>query len=92
MLIYFFVIFFLALFLLMLIPSMILSLIMRVLSWFGIGRKRKSYSQRTTWQTNETGKQWQESHGQQKSGEKKILFEKNEGEYVDFEEIKNDER
>ena len=92
MLIYLFVILFLGLFLLMLIPTMILSLIMRVMSWFGIGRKRNSYSQRTTWQTNETGKQWQENHRQQKTGEKKVLFEKNEGEYVDFEEIKNDER
>ncbi len=92
MLIYLFVILFLGLFLLMLIPTMILSLIMRVMSWFGIGRKRNSYSQRTTWQTNETGKQWQESHRQRKTGEKKVLFEKNEGEYVDFEEIKNDER
>ena len=60
------------------------------MSWFGIGRKRNSYGQRTTWQTNETGKQWQESHRQRKTGEKKVLFEKNEGEYVDFEEIKND--
>ena len=90
MLIYLFVILFLGLFLLMLIPTMILSLIMRVMSWLGIGRKRNSYSQRTTWQTNETGKQGQESHRQQKTGEKKVLFEKNEGEYVDFEEIKND--
>ena len=90
MLIYLFVILFLGLFLLMLIPTMILSLIMRVMSWLGIGRKRNSYSQRTTWQTNETGKQSQDSHRQQKTGEKKVLFEKNEGEYVDFEEIKND--
>ena len=85
-----FLILFLGLFLIILVPSMILSLIMRVVSLFGFGRKRTDNTQRTTWQSGGTGKQWKEKgHGKKKDGETKVLFEKNEGEYVDFEEIKD---
>lgn len=87
--IYLFIILFLGLFILLLIPTIVLSLVMRVLSFFGIGRKRTYYSQHTTWQTTDTGGKWQHSSGQKKNAGKKVLFEKNEGEYVDFEEIKN---
>lgn len=87
--IYLFIILFLGLFILLLIPTIVLSLVMRVLSFFGIGRKRTYYNQHTTWQTTDTGGKWQKSSGQKKNAGKKVLFEKNEGEYVDFEEIKN---
>lgn len=89
MFIYLIVILFLGLFILLLVPTMILSLIMRVLSSFGIGRKTTNNNQRTGARYQNTEKQWHDSPKQQKNDEKKVLFEKNEGEYVDFEEIKD---
>lgn len=89
MLIYLIVILFLGLFVLLIIPTMILSLVMRVLSFFGIGRKTQNNNQHTGTRYQNAEKQWHDSPKQQKNAEKKILFDKNEGEYVDFEEIKD---
>ena len=77
-----FVILFLFLFFLFLVPTVILSIITRVLSFFNFGARRKKMHQErenheTYTHTKSTGK-----------GKGKKIFDKNEGEYVDFEEIK----
>lgn len=69
----------------MLLPSIIISIIARILSWFGGGGKRR---QRRTDDWGAAGNSGSRSaSGGKKDGHKK-LFDKDEGEYVDFEEIK----
>lgn len=74
--------------------SVILSLVGNVLSLFGFGRKKQNNSGGTSYsQTRNDG--WNSHNNNSRNAgakEKKILFDKDEGEYVDFEEIKDGER
>ena len=75
-----FVILFLFLFFLFLVPTVILSIITKVLSFFNFGARRKKKHQEM---------ENHETYTHTKStGKGKKIFDKNEGEYVDFEEIK----
>lgn len=69
--------------------SVILSLVGNVLSLFGFGRKKQDNNG-----GNPYRKERNDGWGNQNSHttgtkDKKILFDKDEGEYVDFEEIKD---
>lgn len=80
-------IFFLVVLFLFLIPTIILSLISTILSWFGVSRKKRENvahdgEKRVDYTQNSTGSK------KGKKTKRGKLFEKNEGEYVDFEEIK----
>lgn len=68
----------------LILPSMILSILSRLLSIFGLGRKKNFYEQGTERQNRAAD---EEKPRKEKNGKKKI-FSKDEGEYVDFEEIK----
>lgn len=83
------IILFVGLFLLMLIPAIIISLIRTVLSWFGVvpKKKRTTYYHRTTWNAGDFNGQHDEPKEEQGSAERKKLFDKDEGEYVDYEEV-----
>lgn len=84
-----FVIVFLALFFLLTIPAIILSLVSRVLSFFGFGKRKNAgsggYRYRYHW---DGGAQSSSGKSKEKKETRKKLFDKDEGEYVDFEEIK----
>lgn len=68
----------------LILPSMILSILSRLLSIFGLGRKKSFYERGTERQNHAAD---EEKPRREKNGKKKI-FSKDEGEYVDFEEIK----
>ena len=82
-----FIIFFIAIIFLFLLPSIILSLISTVISWFGFFRRKpgnaKSHGDDRVRYTRSSGNGAKEGKGKQGK-----LFDKDEGEYVDFEEIK----
>jgi hypothetical protein len=82
-----FIIFFIAIISLFLLPSIILSLISTVISWFGFLRRKpgnaKSHGDERVRYTRSSGNGAKEGKGKQGK-----LFDKDEGEYVDFEEIK----
>ena len=83
------IILFVGLFLLLLVPAIVLSLVQTVLSWFGVVPKRKrTFYHRTTWNAGGFEERSSESVRREKKTESKKLFDKNEGEYVDYEEIK----
>ncbi len=81
-----FVIFALVLFFIMLIPSIILSIVSRIISIFRGGRTRRSTfnSEFRQWSNNSAH---YESEKKNSTQPRKKLFDKDEGEYVDFEEI-----
>ncbi|MBQ2126396.1 MAG: DUF4834 family protein [Bacteroidaceae bacterium] len=67
------------------VPTLFLSIVTRVLSLFSFGsRKRKMHGKKDAQDDTSSYTYTQSS---KKRNEKKI-FDKNEGEYVDFEEIK----
>ena len=74
----------LALLFLLILPSMILSILSRLLSIFGLGRKKNFYEQGT----ERPGRAADEEKPRKEKNGKKKIFSKDEGEYVDFEEIK----
>ncbi len=88
-----FIILLVVLLVIMVVPAIILSLISTVLSWFGIGKKRRyTYTRTYTNRGNENfsgrGKEnsaWQN----EKPRKREKLFDKSDGEYVEFEEIKD---
>lgn len=84
--VFIYVILVIVLFFLMLIPTIIVSLISRILSFFGLGKRKSS-----TWGSYDHGGQYSSENASRKSEKKKDgrkrLFDKDEGEYVDFEEI-----
>ncbi len=97
MFVYVFLIIILFLFLIIYIPALLISFVMKVLTFFGIGRGKDASEQRTSWRTTQdadarwgqSGAQWKEENAQRSKKKNKIVFEKDEGEYVDFEEIKD---
>jgi biopolymer transport protein ExbB/TolQ len=88
------VILFLLLFVILLVPTLLLSLIFRILSLFGIGRKHKVYYYKRTWHTDSEEQPYEESQEQRRQNTiDKVKsynndIKKEEAEYVDFEEIK----
>ena len=92
------IILFLLLFLVLLIPFLLLSIVWRILSWFGIVRKPRTNVFYRTWQagwrTSASGStaSAEQDHSSLNTEEKKRMFDKGDGEYVEFEEIKDEER
>lgn len=92
------IILFLLLFLVLLIPILLLSIVWRILSWFGIVRKPRTNVFYRTWQagwgTSASGStaSAEPERSPLNSDEKKKMFDKGDGEYVEFEEIKDEER
>lgn len=82
-------IFFFILILLLLLPTMLLSLVSGILSLFGLkmGRTDKNKGTRTKWE-NTSGNKAEASEIREKKRTRKKIFDKDDGEYVDFEEIK----
>ena len=75
-------IFLLILFLVILVPSLLLTVIARIIAFFNFGAKRH---------VNRQERETHEAPGYKPTDKKKAhkkIFDKNEGEYVDFEEIK----
>ena len=89
-------IFIIILFLVIFIPSLLLTVIARIVSFFSFGSKRRVEREdgaQRNWQQargahsahdtyDHSGKNRNQNHNHKK------IFDKNEGEYVDFEEIK----
>jgi hypothetical protein len=76
---------FLVLFIVVFVFSFFFSLLSGVLSWLGIGKKKTSGSDNTRrWAQKDNARA--EKHGD--TSVRKKLFADDEGEYVDFEEIK----
>lgn len=87
-------IFILILFLVIFIPSLLLTVIARIVSFFSFGSKKRSErdgaAERNTHRTYQS-RDAHDAHAHSQRGKKKQhkkIFGKDEGEYVDFEEIK----
>lgn len=75
------------LFIIILVPTLILSLVSWVLSLFGFRPKRRWGATFHTYSSREPF----EEAPRRENKERKKIFAKDEGEYVDFEEIKEDD-
>ena len=74
---------------LFLIPTIILSFVSWILSLFGFrSRKKWHRTDGGFYYTSNTANDSRTAEQEHKQKEKKKLFDKDEGEYVDFEEIK----
>ena len=88
-----FILLFLAIFIIILIPTFLLSVIRTIISMLGFlftGKRRRTTSYR-----NDSDSYYRNTMGETKSrasssAPHKKMFDKNEGESVDFEEIKED--
>ena len=76
------VILILCLFFIFFVPTLLFSIIAKILSLFGGGTRKKSVDDKQEFH----GTSYTHSKSSKKEKNKKI-FDKNEGEYVDFEEI-----
>ncbi len=84
-------IFIIILFLVIFIPSLLLTVIARIVSFFSFGSKRRAEHQGSAERNAHQSYQSHDSHDHKHQGKKKQhkkIFDKDEGEYVDFEEIK----
>lgn len=82
------IILFALLFLVLLIPLLLLLLVMRILSWFGIVRKPSTNVFYKTWHAG-WGFPNTDNEPAPTEEKKEKTFDKNDGEYVEFEEIKD---
>lgn len=83
---FFILLFFVALFVVFFVFSLFFSLLSRILSWFGFGRvKSGSGTSRSTVSGNANERT---EKNERTAKERRKLFADDEGEYVDFEEIK----
>ena len=73
---------FLFLFFVFIVPTLILSLIAKIIAFFGRGTKRANRSDNDAFRQDAAG------GSSRKKVQNKKIFDKDEGEYVDFEEIK----
>lgn len=95
MITFFFVIIFIALIVVLLVPALLFSVVRTILSMLGfvIGGKRhgsSSSSQQSYRGENTYGQSYKQSDSARShDNRKKKMFDKDEGEYVDFEEIKD---
>ncbi len=76
------------LFIIILVPTLILSLVSWVLSLFGFRPKRRWGATFHTYSSREPS---EEAPRRENNKGRKKIFAKDEGEYVDFEEIKEDD-
>ena len=81
------IILFALLFLVLLIPLLLLLLVMRILSWFGIVRRPSTNVFYKTWHAG-MGFPNTDNEPTPTEEKKESIFNKNDGEYVEFEEIK----
>ena len=81
-----FILFFVVILFVFLLPSIILSLISTVMAWLGLGRKRNDAGTRGGERVRYTNANEEDRPRKEKKHKK--VFGKDEGEYVDFEEIK----
>lgn len=72
--------------LLLLLPAILISFIKNIMSLFGIGREKNGEPNGSGFRGTGGGDGGTDVKGKKSPGRKKI-FDKNEGEYVDFEEI-----
>ena len=80
---------FIILILLLLLPTMLLSIVSNILSLFGLKMGRNSRNKRTETKWENTSGHNAEANGtKEKKRTRKKIFDKDDGEYVDFEEIK----
>lgn len=80
--------FFFIIVILLLAPMILLSFVTNILSLFGLKMKKNSSNKKSSkWNDSSAGERSTNVKGGNRTNRKKI-FEKNEGEYVDFEEIK----
>ena len=74
---------------LFLVPTIILSFVSWVLSLFGFRSRNKKYNTGGgSYNTSNTADDSRTAEQKHKQKEKRKIFDKDEGEYVDFEEIK----
>ncbi len=78
----FIITFLIILFLVVIVPSLLLSLVARIIAFFKFGSNRRAEREEDA-----VRKPHDDRPSGKRKGQKKI-FDKNEGEYVDFEEIK----
>lgn len=81
-----FIIVFVLIFIFIFLVSLVLSLVRGVFSMF---RRPKSASQENTVHKEDDAPQWETHTPSNGENGQKVLFGKDEGEYVDFEEIKD---
>lgn len=81
-------IFFLALVILLLLPTILLSFVRSILSVFGFNFKHKRTNKSEAKKDNASYTSYDANDRGVKNRHRKKIFDKNEGEYVDFEEIK----
>ena len=87
-------IFIIILFLVIFIPSLLLSIVARILDIFSFGRKRRVEREdgaQRNWQQARDAHSAHDTYdhsGKKRNQNHKKIFVKDEGEYVDFEEIK----
>ena len=81
--------FFIILILVFLLPTILLSFISNILSLFGLkmGRNNRNKRTGTKWE-NTSGHNAEANGTTEKKRTRKKIFDKDDGEYVDFEEIK----
>ena len=95
MIFYVFLFLILALFVIVLIPTILFSVIRTLFSILGFtfgGRKRRGKGTSSSSQSGyERGAETSSRNSKTADGQRKKMFDKNEGEYVDFEEIKDGE-
>ena len=87
-----FLIIFILLFALIIIVSFVLSLLRGLFSLFGSSKQQPhntTSQKRTTSNASGSTMEWDARGASNNENGKKVLFEKDEGEYVDFEEIKD---
>jgi uncharacterized protein YacL len=81
-------IFFLIVVLLLLLPTILISILKSILSIFGLNVKRNRTQDNTTIKNDTSFTSCKTNDVNEKKQRRKKIFDKNDGEYVDFEEIK----
>lgn len=81
-------IFFFVIVLLLLLPTILIAVIRSILSIFGLNFKRNRTQKNSTTNNDASFTNYKTNDVNNKKHRRKKIFDKNDGEYVDFEEIK----
>lgn len=81
-------IFFFVIILLLLLPTILISILKSILSIFGLNFKRNRTRKNSTTKNDASFTNYKTSDANDRGRRRKKIFDKNDGEYVDFEEIK----
>ena len=81
-------IFFFLIVILLLLPTILISIIKSILSIFGLNVKSNRTRKNNTRKNNTSFTNYETNDVDEKKHRRKKIFDKNDGEYVDFEEIK----